>query len=201
LSGGTLSERVNSEAAERMKKGNQGRKRRKKPEDMTRSKSKEEGKDGDEEVQETRIKRPRQHAYFCPVEGCTAGWTRRRDLELHMATHDLPMFECVDCNKEYNREDNYKKHLRSPTHLKKTGQLVKKTSVGEFATASPTSPSVSSTTSLVSPLFDIAQPQALIPHQHISSESVSAEAEIHKLRAKIEALEGKVAQLENERSR
>lgn len=209
----TLPERVNNEAQERMKYGDRGRKRRKKPTTPTagrkRSRSQEEEAQTESTViegeTEARIKRPRVKSYICPK--CNEGFTRRRDLELHMGTHDLPLFECQICDREYTRRDNFRTHLNSKTHKKKVGVENQAAVAVDAAPALATSPPSSNPTS-VSPYLDLTSVPTFLDtshHPYIPQFADSRQPAINPLhrqeaisnvKAAIETLQGRLAQLE-----
>jgi len=216
-----LSEDLNTQAERRMQEGDKGRKRRKKPVSPKPVSPKrphseveeEEGKGGvgegeeeTEEIGQSRLKRPRQNAFFCPYKGngCEAeGWTRARELQLHMANvHERPLYECTICNTEYNRKDNYQKHMRSQKHSK---ALVKKNEEQNALTGSTPDSSANlsiSSTNLSSPhLSDFPVQDSFLSGPNFLSDAPSItnkEEEIIRIRATIEALQDKLTELQSD---
>lgn len=172
----TLPARKNRQAEERMKEGDRGRKRRKVPSakrSRTQSEEDDQESQGDQEIlaapaepKTKRIKRPRRATYFCPDESCPMskeGYTRCRDFELHVASHNCPIYQCIPCNTEYNRDDNYKKHLKSKKHLKTMNTLQAERAAEAAASPVPTS---SVTSFSPSSLLDEHLPFPELPSQN-----------------------------------
>ncbi|KAF3940941.1 hypothetical protein ABW19_dt0205277 [Dactylella cylindrospora] len=207
---------LNDQAKRRVVEGDKGRKRRKKSTSKKRSRKDEEEEDNMKEEGQSsedtapgpkKIKRPRQSQFFCPVEGCPSqGWTRARELQLHMASHDLPMFECEICDAEYNRKDNFQKHLRSKKHLANEKKRLEETTELPMATSLPTSSASRSVSSsaLSSPYLDglPGHPSFSFDDQSIPlfEPPLSPEDEILQIKATIKVLQGKLSKLEDQKS-
>ncbi|KAK6337590.1 hypothetical protein TWF730_002985 [Orbilia blumenaviensis] len=48
----------------------------------------------------------------CPEPGCKTTWANKKRLQDHLSEHDLKLFVCTICGKDYSREDNAITHFK-----------------------------------------------------------------------------------------